>query len=40
MLVVAPGKRHDEARIRYGFHERENPLREETLEGPPVIAPA
>jgi hypothetical protein len=31
---------HDEAGVSYTLHERENPLREETSTGPPLIAPA
>src|SRR6266567_5303128 len=40
MVVVGPCKGHDEARVRNGLHERENPLREDTSGGPPLIAPA
>src|SRR5260370_28411900 len=40
VLIVTPSIGHNKARIHDGFHERENPLRDETLEEPPLIAPA
>jgi len=40
VLVVPSGECPYEAGIGDAFHERENPLREETSGGPPVIAPA
>ena len=40
VLVVPPGECHYEPGIGNASHERENPLREETSGGPPVIAPA
>jgi hypothetical protein len=40
VLIVAPGKGNDESRVRYAFHERENPFRDETSGGPPMISPA
>jgi hypothetical protein len=38
--VIPPGEGNDEAGIGDSLHERENPLREETSGGPPLIAPA
>jgi hypothetical protein len=40
VLVIVPGKSNDETSVGDALHERENPLREETSTGPPVIAPA
>jgi hypothetical protein len=38
--IVPPSKSDDKAGVSDTLHERENPLREETSIGPPVIAPA
>ena len=39
VLVVVPGKRHQQAGVGNGPHSRENPLRLETSGGPPLIIP-
>jgi hypothetical protein len=38
--IVPPSKSDDKAGVSDTLHERENPFREETSTGPPVIAPA
>jgi len=41
MLILFPEQGHEIAGIRDGVHySRENPLRDETSRGPPLITPA
>src|ERR1700716_2622146 len=40
ILIIFPGKGHQQAGIGDGVHPRENPLREDTSGGPPLITPA
>lgn len=40
ILVCLSSERHKQASIGDGIHPRENPFREETSLGPPLITPA
>src|ERR1700693_1754175 len=40
ILILVSCNRHEQTCVRDGIHPRENPLREETSGGPPLITPA